>query len=180
MLKANKSCQNNPLFNLTDMEIYAMMQYKGSRSYTINEVLRNEGYDKLDEENKKIVDNISSALEKLPIFKGTIYRNIDLKAMEEYNYYDDKLSKFIDEHRKGNIVTYPAFTSTSKSKNGYPLDSKCQANCEIISKSGRDITYLQGIAAEEEVLYDRNKSFKILDSFWNKDKSRFIIKMEEL
>lgn len=181
MLKANKSCQNNPLFNLTDMEMYAIIKYKSSSSYMINEELRNKGYNKLDEKIKKIIDNISSGLEKLPIFTGTVYRNIDLDAVKKYNYDgDEKLSKFIDEHRKGNIVTYPAFTSTSKSKNGYPIDSGCQANFEIISKSGRDITSLQGIAAEEEVLYDRNKSFKILDSFWNKDKSRFIIKMEEL
>lgn len=53
MLKANKSCQNNPLFNLTDMEMYAIIKYKSSSSYMINEELRNKGYNKLDEEIKK-------------------------------------------------------------------------------------------------------------------------------
>lgn len=182
LLKSNKACQSQKLFKITKEEEGAIRQYKSSDAYKINDSLRSIGYENLPEDSKKQIDNISTGLRKLPKYDKILYRNVGLDSMRKFNG-DEKAIEFINEHRKGNIVTYDGFTSTSKSKDGYLIDEESQANIEIIkNKNGRDITGFPGVPGEDEVLFDRNSKFKILDSKWTKDynKYRFIVKMEEL
>ncbi len=59
---------------LTDDEIGSILTYKSGESYTLNAKLR-EGIE-LDKYEQETVNNLDKALEKLPTYKGKVYRDI--------------------------------------------------------------------------------------------------------
>lgn len=181
ILKSNGPAHLNPLFKLglTNKEIRAVQNYKSSRAYLINDALRGNRFNSLPEDIQDEIKTISSGINKFPKHQGTVYRNVSFDDMISM-YGNDSAIEFIEQHQKEKTVTYPSFTSSSKNKDGYPLLSEHQANIEINSKNGRDITYATGVKGEEEVLFDRNSSFKVIDSHWNDDYTRLKIKMKEL
>ena len=131
-----------------------LKKYKSSESYIINAKLREpNGYDSLSKEEKELVDGIDAALKKLPHYEGTICRTLHLDPNED-------LEKFLGEHRNGDVVKYPAFTSFSK--NGL-YDDKANVRLYVRkAKRGKDMASVDN--GEQEVLYGRNSSFRIVDS----------------
>ena len=141
-----KYAEEEPI-SLTKDEEYAIKTYISSKSYVINDNLR-RGLE-LSNEDKKLVKDLNSALDKMPIYKGTVVRDLDFMP------YD--VNDFIKGHKVGNVVRYPAFTSSTKN-NTYSDDPNVRLI--IKSKTGRDISnYNEG---EAEILFKTNCSFSIL------------------
>lgn len=147
------------LFNLTPKEEHAINQYISSDSYKINEKLRN-GI-KLNKTEKKLCNNLDSALKKAPRYTGNLTRSLQF-------YNDDDLNEFLDKHPIGKIVEYPAYTSTT-----YASRYNDTSNVEIHiidSKNGADISIIN--STESEVIYTRNSRFKVfqkekIDGVWH-------------
>jgi hypothetical protein len=157
---------------LTDEEAGALNRYVSSDSYKINEKLRNQ--EKLSDEEKKFLADFDKALDKMPEYKGTVYRNItfDLNGEDEYN-------AFIEEHSVGNMVRYSQYTSTSKTADGYVVDGNRIVHYEIRTKNGKNISGAGfGVEGEDEVLLKRNAKFKV--SHAEKRGSKLFLWMDEL
>ena len=98
---------------MTSEEQGAIRQYKsGSDSYILNEKLYSGAA--LSESEKKLADNLDKALDKLPNYKGTTYRvlSFDRQGKEAYD-------AFIARHVPDMPVNYGAYTSSSKTPDGY-------------------------------------------------------------
>lgn len=140
-------------FGLTYDEQRAILEYKSSGSYTLNENLRNG--ERLSAAEETQTRDLNSALERFPAYKGTVYRNIGFKDKKAFN-------KFIKEHSEKS-VTYVAFTSCSKTADGYVVtEAPYTAHFDIESLSGRDVSGI-GIAEENEVLFAADTSFEIIN-----------------
>lgn len=135
---------------LTENEKGAIINYKSSESYKINEKLYNNS--KLTNHDKKLIRNLDSALNKMPNYEGDLVRDL---------YFADNktLNEFVNAHKVGNTVSYKAYTSTTKADSYNDM-----ANVKIYiknSKMGKDISSI-GLD-EEEVLYPRNTEFVVKD-----------------
>lgn len=145
-------------YGVSDEGKRAFLQYKSSESYVINEKLR-DGLE-LSEDDVQLVHGMDETLEKLPIYSGKTYREIDF-------YYDDDLQDFLSKTSEGNPTKFAAYTSSAKTKGAYTLDQskiderdrpKYIVKMELESKSGRDASNL-GITKEREVIFPRNTRF---------------------
>lgn len=133
---------------ITKQEEHALKQYISSESYKINDKLR-RGVE-LTDIDKQLVTDLNSALDKMPVYRGTVVR--DLTFM-----YEEDVVDFMKQHSSGERVKYSAFTSSTKNKT---YTDKPQVRLMIESKTGRDISKYNG--KEEEVLFKTNCSFKVL------------------
>lgn len=135
---------------LTENEKRAIISYKSSESYKINEKLYNNS--KLTKHDKKLIRNLDSALNKMPNYEGDLVRDL---------YFADRkaLNEFVRNYKVGSSIKSKAYMSTTK------LDSyNDMANVRIYisnSKMGKDISSI-GLD-EEEVLYPRNSEFLVID-----------------
>lgn len=131
---------------LTNKEKQAIIQYKSSESYKINEKLYNNI--ELSKKEKDFIYNLDKALEKMPSYEGDLVRDL---------YFANKnaLNEFIRSYKVGSTIKSKAYMSTTK------LDSyNDMANVRIYinnSKMGKDISSI-GLD-EEEVLYPRDSKF---------------------
>lgn len=147
----------NSLKDLTEGERSALLQYKSSESYKINAKLR-DGIS-LTEAERKMVDELDHALEKLPRVEGTVYRTLNFDDVfapqEEYE-------AFIVQHAEGVFARYKAYTSVSTKTDGYPLADGTQygVTLEIASRNARDLAGL-GNNFESEALFPRRSVFDI-------------------
>lgn len=145
-------------YGLTDGELYSIISYKSGESYKINAMLR-EGtrLEDLSKADQEFVKNLDSALAKLPVFKGQIYRNLsfdDFGGKEEYD-------KFIAAHAKDYTIVYEAYTSTSTKADGYPVDGEYVAHLIIPeSAHAHDMSGI-GNNFESEALYERGVVFNV-------------------
>lgn len=142
--------------DLSEEEEAALKRYVSSDAYKINEKLRRQ--EELSADEDRFVLALDGALEKIPVYKGDLYRNItfDMSSDEAYN-------RFVKEHQQGNVVLYPQFSSASKSKDGYLVDGEKIIHYVIESISGRDISGSGfGAEGEEEVMLQRNSRFKVV------------------
>lgn len=94
-----------------------------------------------------MVEKLNAALDKMDDYRGNVVRCLDIRDKKE-------LKEFLQDHQKGKMVNYDAFTSAS-TEEGYNPD----ANIRIYIKSrhGKDITSFN--SGEKEVLYKSNQSF---------------------
>lgn len=151
--------------SLTYEEKRALLMYKSSESYRINEKLYNDI--PLNDDDKWLVKHLDSALEKMPNYHGDLVRDL---------YFIDEESKnnFINQHRVGDIISYKSYVSATKRRTYNE-----NANVRIYikdSKLGKDIL---GIGLdEEEVLYGRNFNFKVLRIDVRNDLVEIILKEE--
>ena len=154
---------------LTYMEESALMKYKstGGEMYILNDKLRN-GIE-LSSEEKEWVKNLDSALKKMPKYEGELIRTLDIKNTTEFK-------TFIWDCVPGKkIFDFKAYTSTSK---GEIYDDNMPIRLIIPnSKKARDISKF-GLS-EDEVLYERNCKFKVLNVEYTQD-NKFYIYLEEL
>lgn len=152
----------NAIMNLTEEELGALLRYKSSDSYVINEALRTG---KLTDEQRMLVDKLDSALSKIPKYHGNLVRTINFSA---YPDADERLRDFLEEFEIGKDKKIPQYWSTS-SKRGY--DERPNVVIYIQdAKKGRDIRAI-GLD-EQEVLYERDTEFLVddkvlVDGVWN-------------
>ena len=148
-----KIIDNHLAFN--DDEQYAINNWVGAESYTINEHYR-YGYD-IDDRLQNISDNMDSVLNKIKSESGTFNRSITLEG--------DKLQDFINKYQKGKIVKEDAFTSISKD---IVYDDSFNVQMEIKSNNAKDTTKLMR-ADENEYMLKRGSEFKVDDIEINGD-----------
>lgn len=150
---------------LTLNQKYAIMRYIGDESYILNDNLR-QGIN-LTNDQKQWVRELDKALKKVPIYKGEVTRSLSFFAKKE------ELKEFLNSHKLGDIKTYKAYTSVTS---GDVYNPSGEVQLKIISKTGRDIREFN--EWEQEILFERNKKFKIIGyEFRN---GRHYLKMEEL
>lgn len=151
---------------LTYDEEYAINQYVSSAAYNLNEKLRNNLPLTADEEKIKI--NLNNALNKLPKYQGTVVRDL---------YFDDeeKLENFKKGYSVGDIKEFDEFISTTKAVS-YNSDAQIRIivnNC----KNGRDLKGYND--DEQEVLYNLNSKFNVLNIFEKSNKTYIILEEEQ-
>jgi N12 class adenine-specific DNA methylase len=163
-------------FGLTEEEANAVLEYKTAEAYKINAKLR-EDENLLTDAQKDIVKLLDSALEKLPKYKGKVYRTVSFddvfNAEEEYN-------SFLETHSQDSVVFYDAYTSVSSKSDGHPMSDKTKysVTLEIDGESGRDIDGF-GNNFEKEVVYPRGFSF-IVTNVTTDNQGRPYIKLKEV
>lgn len=155
-----KSFKNKAVLESESTEIEydergAVLTYKSSDSYKINATLRAKK--RLSSYESKIVKDFDAALEKLPDYEGTLYRNLGFDLFGGKEAFD----AFVADHVVGEIIKYPAFTSSSKKVDGYPVDNEYTAHIVIRGKKGKDISVGYGIEGEYEVTFQRNTKFYV-------------------
>lgn len=139
-----------PYSLLTDDEAVSIMAYTSKLSEVLNGRLRS-GADL--GEFKVIVDQINSGLRKLPPYTGWVYRSTHPLPPE--------IEKM---HAQGQVVRYPAFTSTSQT--GFHDDLFGTEHFKIYSLSGRDISPISIYFerdSEREILFPRGAQFEVLE-----------------
>lgn len=125
----------------------ALNQYCSFESYQVNEKLRK--HTPLTDQEKRMVDRLNSALDKMDDYKGNVVRCLDIRNPAE-------LEAFLRQHQEEGDVTYEAFTSASIEE-GYNPDANIRIYIE--SGHGKDITSFN--SGEKEVLYKRNSTFRV-------------------
>lgn len=137
---------------LNDEEKNALNYYISANSYPLNYKLRN-GLE-LSADEQQVVQNLDSALSKMPVYKGTVYRSIRSAEIED-------LGGFWDTHQPENMILYPAYTSASTTV----YDDEMDIQIIITSKSGRDIRKYN--PNENEILFARDSKFYCVESDGN-------------
>tara|TARA_R110002012_G_scaffold18657_2_gene68215 strand:- start:289 stop:1416 length:1128 start_codon:yes stop_codon:yes gene_type:complete len=100
---------------------------------------------------------LNKALNKLPSYKGDVYRGL---TFEKYIHYND----FIKSIKVGQTTSRPQFTSTSASEliaQSFALESEFSAMLKIKSKDGKWLNGLSEIEHELEVLFKTDSLFEI-------------------
>lgn len=170
-MKFDDGSTNSP-FSLTDDETAAVKRYVSSDSYKINERLRSRS--PLTQDERQFVNELDHALDKLPDYNGTVFRNISFDMTD-----DEEFENFILHHAIGDKITYRAYTSASKSTDGYPIDGDKIVSYTIKVKHGKDINHFSfGIPEEQEVLLKRNTTFRITEA--KRSDNKISLTMEEL
>lgn len=139
---------------ITDDEKAALLAYKSGGSYQLNAKLR-DGIE-LDEQQQAVVNGLDSALHKLPVYKGTVYRNL---LFDDFGG-EDARSEFLESHAIGNVVVYDAYTSASTQVDGYPVEGNFAVHMVIESADSRNMAGY-GNNFESEVLFARNTYIEI-------------------
>lgn len=150
---------------LTKDEQAGLLRWVSGDSYKLNSLL----YSNQQPTGllKTTMTELDAGLEKLPKFKGELWRSVDLSGKELTNY----LWKFTPG---SNYVPseYLAFTKSSGLYNSV-------ARVQIVIKhaaNGRNLGAFN--LSEGEVLYERGTSFKVADTYVD-DANRFIIELED-
>ncbi|PGH21941.1 phage head morphogenesis protein [Fusobacterium polymorphum] len=152
--------------DLTPDEESAIIRYIGSDSYKINEPLRNGS--ELTQDQKEWIKTLDRALDKMPVYEGEVTRSLSFKLQGK-----EALKEFLNSHIVGKEITYSAYTSATI---GEIYNPNGEVQLTIISKTARDITSLN--VGEQEILFERNKRFKVIKYEFYKEKHCF--KLEEL
>lgn len=143
---------NNDVVKLEDTVILssdeerALKRYISSDSYKINDKLRRGA--ELSDDDKKFIQDLDAALDKMPNYTDTAYRSISDFGIEDIN-------EFFNSYVVGDKTMFRAYTSTSESV----YDSGLPIQFVIESKTGKDIRkYNKG---EKEILYKRDTRFLV-------------------
>lgn len=151
-----KTLGKSDKMQLTKKEKKTLLEYKSSASYRINELLRNhKDTDELPEQERKFVEELDSALSKMPQYEGNLIRTVDFTAFSDKN---ERIEKFMKEYVENETVTINQYWSMSKER-GYNEDADVQIYVQS-SKRGRDISSI-GLD-EKEVLYERKQEFCVV------------------
>ena len=122
----------------------------------------------LSEQDQNYADKVRDAFRKFPQYKGTTFRNLSFgskKAFEE----------FLLEHKKGEVIKLKAFTSTSKSPNGYKVSGEFIVHMEFRGESNADISETYGLPRQQEVVYMPGTEIRVSDVTTANDGNPFII-----
>ena len=134
---------------LTVNEQNAVMSYLSSDSYKVNAALRNEKH--LTKAQQELVQNLDTALEKLPVYDGPVVRDMSFP-------YNKDASAFIDSHAIGSDQNYKQYVSSTT---GESYHKKPHIRLYIESETGRNLQKVN--VSEKEVLFGRNAVFRVID-----------------
>ena len=130
--------------DLKEPEQAALMKYISSDSYKINDKLRRGAA--LSRADRRFVEELDRALEKLPERTGTVYRSVS-------SFGIDDVDAFIKSHIIGIPQRFNAYTSASTEV----YDPSMEIQYVIVSKHGKDLTGLN--PNEQEILFRRDTCF---------------------
>jgi hypothetical protein len=134
---------------LTTEHLWALADYTGPGHEDLNNALRT---DTMDASQQARVDALNQALEKLPPHSGSVFRGTNLPP--------DVLARY----QPGAVVTESAFFSTTMDLN-VAQSPAFAGNVEfrILSRTGRDISSLSMYPSEQEVLFQSDATFFVVD-----------------
>ena len=144
----------------------ALQKYKSFDAYSINEALRNiHDVSKLTLHEREFINNLDSALKKMPRYEGNLVRVIDFSDRVNAG---ELTERFVDRFVPEKIITVEQYWSTSKQE-GYSDTANIKIYIEK-SKKGRDISTI-GLN-ENEVLFERNCKYQVIskvhyNDVWN-------------
>ncbi|MCI8594902.1 MAG: hypothetical protein HFF09_06565 [Oscillospiraceae bacterium] len=139
---------------LNEAEKGAVLRYKSGDSYKINAKLRSG--EALNEQEQRFVEEMGSALAKLPTYEGTVYRNLTFDDFGGREAFLD----FLEQYVEGKPIFYQAFTSTSTQMDGYPLSGENVVHFIIESQTARDVNGF-GNNFESEAIFPRRTRFLV-------------------
>lgn len=132
---------------LNEDERAAVIAYIGGVSYILNAKLR-QGIP-MEPYEEAMATALDRALEKMPIFTGTVYRSVS-------DFEIDNLDRFMEQYAPGTEVSFPSYLSTSDRV----YDPSFPVQYVITSRSGRDVRSFN--PGESEILYKRNSRFRVV------------------
>lgn len=136
-------------YHLTDDEESAIISYKSGDSYTLNGKLTAKA--ELTEYQRKLRDNLDAALEKLPVYRGEVYRH--------YNFDDfggfDVMMEFLELFEKNKPTALGGYLSCSTVRNEDRTGGKYTVNMVVQSDNGRRLAGF-GRNTENEILLPRD------------------------
>ena len=135
-------------YGLTEDEEHAIVSYKSGDSYALNGKLATGG--KLTELQRSLRDHLDTALEKLPVYRGTVYRHYDFDSFGGYEAMADFLSQFV----KGEKTNLGGYLSASTVPNESRTGGEYTVDMVIQSETGRSLNGF-GRNTENEVLLPR-------------------------
>ncbi len=150
---------------LTDLEEGALVRYVSPDSYSLNDKLRRG--EKLTENEKAWVQEINSALKKLPDYEGNLNRSLTF-------IHEDDARNVFDSFQIGWKFISKQYLSTTK-QGVYNEDAQMQIYIQN-AKKGKDLGSLN--SREKEVLYPLESQFKVLNKI-EKDGKFFVLMKEE-
>ena len=136
-------------YHLTDDEESAIISYKSGDSYTLNGKLSARA--ELTEYQRKLRDNLDAALEKLPVYRGEVYRHYNFDDFGGFEAMRDFLSLF----KNGRHIELGGYLSCSIMRNEDRTKGKYTVNMVIQSENGRRLAGF-GRNTENEILLPRN------------------------
>lgn len=157
--KALEKGTASDIIKLTNDEQYALNKYLSSESYLLNEALRGNAGKPLDA-HKAWVADLDRALDKMPEYKGVVYRSLSDFGIQDVNM-------FMDSYKIGEQKIFTSYISCSEQV----YDESFPIQYVIQSKHGKDIRKQN--PAEKEILFKRNSIF------WVKRKEGNTIYLEE-
>ncbi len=141
---------------ISEEEQAALLKYKSSESYKLNSLLR-DGREPSESE-RQMIQALDATLPKLPAYQGKVYRRLGFDGI---GGGQQVLDAFLAEHQVGSIIPYSAFTSTSKTLDGYPVEGELTVTLVIEGLTGHD-TEGYGNNFEQEVIFARDTDFLVL------------------
>ena len=145
-------------YKVTDDEVFSIDAYVRGSAYGISRLQRSGKEAEWSEYDAYLIDQIKSGLLKHPKYSGRTYRNLQFDSVfNTETDYDD----FIRDHAVGKEVTLEAFSSASKSPNGYPVVGDKIIHLVIDGVSARDISETFNIG-QKEVIYFPGTKYKIV------------------
>jgi hypothetical protein len=135
-------------YGLTEDEEHAIVSYKSGDSYSLNGKLATGG--ELTELQRSLRDHLDTALEKLPVYRGTVYRHYDFDSFGGY----DAMAEFLSQFTKGRAVPMSSYLSASTVRNEDRTNGEYTVDMVIQSETGRSLNGF-GRNTENEVLLSR-------------------------
>lgn len=136
-------------YGLTPDEESAIVSYKSGDSYSLNGNLAS-GVE-LTAYQRQLRDSIDSALEKLPVYDGTVYRHYNFDDFGGY----EAMRAFLQGFRKDKGFDARSYWSASTVPNGDRSGGEYTVDMVIRSASSRSLSGF-GLNTENEVLIPRN------------------------
>ena len=148
--------------NLSKPEAVILREYTGHSAQQINAELRSN---KPSLKALSFARILNRALNKLPSYKGNVWRDVDLpeKALAAYSV--------------GEVVTEKGFVSSSRDE-FERFDSARPHRLLIHSKNGKVIEKISVLPLEYEVLFRSGTKFKVLKR--TQEKGYLLIELQEL
>ena len=128
----------------------ALNRYIGPESYTLNAALRDGA--ELTTQQKALIENLDSALDKMPHYTGDLSRSLHF-------YSEESAKAFVEQYKPDKTIKHKEYLSTTKGET-YNPDGQVQITI-VGAHSGRDISSFN--KSEQEVLYKRNSIFNVIN-----------------
>ena len=135
-------------YGLTEDEEHAIVSYKSGDSYALNGKLATGG--KLTELQRALRDHLDTALEKLPVYRGTVYRHYDFDSFGGY----EAMAEFLMQFNADEATNLGNYLSASTVRNEDRTGGEYTVDMVIQSETGRSLNGF-GRNTENEVLLPR-------------------------